>query len=857
MKKYLLLTALLITTVFAQDAARILTGSAQPPLPFNIITQPGFENRTLGWSVTGGTFTTTSATANVGRGKLSAQWTLPVSAPVGTVLQSDLVSIPAGLYARTCRAAILYKGNVAATYGDLYIEAYDGTSTYGSIALSNSATYVQGMTSNFTCPSSGSIRLRIRNTSTGNASPTPLYFDEAYIADSVSIMANGVSNIGTFGSIPTNNGATISGSDLILQPADGTHPGALTAGAQSIGGAKTFVNTAQFSDQVVLAGTTGYGVAGVAHNAIGGLLSFSKVVSADITDGTILDADISNNTITGAKISSTAAISSSKLDLSNITQNIGGSGYDIGSLSVHPASIRADEFDGNLLGDVTGSLFGDISGNAATATALAANPTDCSAGTFASAIDAMGNLSCAIPTGTNVLTTKGDLYTFGSSVARLPVGTNGFTLFADSSQANGIKWGAPASSGSGMVVGQPVSGAAATSALSTDASGNLKDMYSFMTSDVNGVYLTPSVIGRNITNVYGLKIDPYFEAPTAITNAYGIKIDAPTQFGGDIPSNFYGLHITDPAGMGATAYPLYVSGGTSYFGGNIVNAKIFGTSFSGIQSLVDVTASESIVGTRQGQVTAGKFLVNGTSAASGASSLVAIDARILRSGADNSSLRGAYIAVSNTSSATTGDMTGVYVAAPSNSGTVDNSYTVRILGANTGTVTTKNYSLYVDSGSSYFGGLIIPSAGIQGTATNDSATAGNVGESASYARIRSSAQSIATTTPTNISSGVTLTAGDWDVSGTVCYTMAAATYTGFTAGISDVSGTLPSTDYEGWLRVDQKIISPAGTSGDFCISVPTVRVLIASTTVYYLVGQVVFTAGSAVQWGHLAARRMR
>ena len=50
----------------------------------------------------------------------------------------------------------------------------------------------------------------------------------------------GVTTVGSFGSSPTANGATISGSTITLQPADGTNPGAITAGTQTIGGAKTF-----------------------------------------------------------------------------------------------------------------------------------------------------------------------------------------------------------------------------------------------------------------------------------------------------------------------------------------------------------------------------------------------------------------------------------------------------------------------------------------------------------------------------------------------------------------------------------------------------------------------------------------
>jgi hypothetical protein len=48
---------------------------------------------------------------------------------------------------------------------------------------------------------------------------------------------------------------------------------------------------------------------------------------------------------------------------------------------------------------------------------------------------------------TSPLTTKGDLYTFGTSDTRLPVGTNGHTLVADSAEATGLKWAAPAGGG--------------------------------------------------------------------------------------------------------------------------------------------------------------------------------------------------------------------------------------------------------------------------------------------------------------------------------------------------------------------------------------------------------------------------
>jgi hypothetical protein len=49
------------------------------------------------------------------------------------------------------------------------------------------------------------------------------------------------------------------------------------------------------------------------------------------------------------------------------------------------------------------------------------------------------------------LTTKGDLYTFSTSDARLGVGANGTTLVADSAEATGLKWATPASGGMTLI----------------------------------------------------------------------------------------------------------------------------------------------------------------------------------------------------------------------------------------------------------------------------------------------------------------------------------------------------------------------------------------------------------------------
>lgn len=60
------------------------------------------------------------------------------------------------------------------------------------------------------------------------------------------------------------------------------------------------------------------------------------------------------------------------------------------------------------------------------------------------------------------LTTKGDLFGFDTADARIPIGTNGYILTADSTQSLGLKWAAPAA-GSGLTLVTKSSFSAVTS----------------------------------------------------------------------------------------------------------------------------------------------------------------------------------------------------------------------------------------------------------------------------------------------------------------------------------------------------------------------------------------------------------
>ncbi len=136
--------------------------------------------------------------------------------------------------------------------------------------------------------------------------------------------------------------------------------------------------------------------------------------------------------------------------------------------------------------------------------------------------------------------------------------------------------------------------------------------------------------------------------------------------------------------------------------------------------------------------------------------------------------------------------------------------------------------------------------GIVGTTTNDSAAAGKVGEVISSVILNASPVTFTNNTLKDLTS-ITLTAGDWDLYGTIHFK--GTTTQLLVTGFGTTTATLPD---------DSAVTYIAGlaTASELGAPVPYQRVSITGNTTYYLVGLVVGT-GTLTGRGAMYGRRAR
>lgn len=143
-----------------------------------------------------------------------------------------------------------------------------------------------------------------------------------------------------------------------------------------------------------------------------------------------------------------------------------------------------------------------------------------------------------------------------------------------------------------------------------------------------------------------------------------------------------------------------------------------------------------------------------------------------------------------------------------------------------------------------------------GVTDGSSASAGKVGEYQSVSVSSTAPVSLTSAAPANIGH-LSLTAGDWDVWGSVGVSMGASSTASVTAGwISLSSTTYPSPPFSGALA---QIPGKVSNSASLVFSAGKIRLSLSSTseTSVYLGVKCTYVGASATGFGFIAARRRR
>jgi len=140
------------------------------------------------------------------------------------------------------------------------------------------------------------------------------------------------------GSSPNGDAASLSGQALTLQPADGSNPGVITAGTQTIGGNKTFTGSISASN---LSGTnTGDQTITLTGDVTGsGTGSFATTV-AKIDGTTVSGTTGSTNVVFSASPTLTGTLTAANANFSG-SVHIGGTQYDIDQSTVNTTNSTA------------------------------------------------------------------------------------------------------------------------------------------------------------------------------------------------------------------------------------------------------------------------------------------------------------------------------------------------------------------------------------------------------------------------------------------------------------------------------------------------------------------------------------
>ena len=232
----------------------------------------------------------------------------------------------------------------------------------------------------------------------------------------------------------------------------------------------------------------------------------------------------------------------------------------------------------NVTGQITGNVTGALTGNAATATALASNPTDCAANQFANTIAASGNLTCAAIADADVpdtITASSYLLLAGGTLTGILNGTNIALTYGLSAATSTIT----------TLTGSLVGNASTATALAANGANCAAGQYPL------GVNASGAVEDCTAAGAGGGGSNWSFSSPNAIspTTTVGIIVNASSTFTGN---------LTAGANNGLVVGSSYVT-----IGGGTTNlaAVLRVRALSGIDHTVAFITNDFVAGTTGSQ----------------------------------------------------------------------------------------------------------------------------------------------------------------------------------------------------------------------------------------------------------------
>lgn len=175
---------------------------------------------------------------------------------------------------------------------------------------------------------------------------------------------------------------------------------------------------------------------------------------------------------------------------------------------------------------------------------------------------------------TSPLTTKGDLYTYSTSDTRLPIGTDGYTLVADSTQSTGLKWAAPGGGGYNTATFRDEKSSGTAGGTFTAGAWRTRDLNTTVYNAITSASLSSNQISLPAGTYYVDIIAPCYNVGHHQARLYNITDSATTILG-----------ISNYTRDGATATSSLSIANGSF--------TIAGTKTFEVQQRCDVTASSN------------------------------------------------------------------------------------------------------------------------------------------------------------------------------------------------------------------------------------------------------------------------